>query len=74
MRLVEHFRSGMIAHDWSGDDASEAAVIRADLIRAGRQIDVPDILIAGQVRRRGWTLVTANMRDFGRIAGLHDEL
>ena len=70
MRLVDHFRSGMLAHDWSEADAAEAADIRAQLIRAGLSIELPDILIAGQARCRGWSVVTANRRDFSRIAGL----
>jgi tRNA(fMet)-specific endonuclease VapC len=70
MRLVEHFRSGMVAHDWTEEDAIEAATIRADLTKRGLRIELPDILIAGQARRRGWALVTANTRDFSRISGL----
>lgn len=70
MQLVDHFRAGMTEHDWTAADADEAADIRADLMRTGRRIEIPDILIAAQARQRGWTLVTANLRDFSRIQGL----
>lgn len=70
MILVEHFCSGLVQHDWTNEDALEAAAIRADLLRSGKRIERPDILIAGQCRRRGWTLVTGNIRDFERIPGL----
>jgi len=70
MRLVDHFRSGMVTHDWSADDAAEAAAIRAELIKSGLRIELPDIQIAGQARVRGWSVVTANKKDFSRIAGL----
>ena len=42
------------------EDAEEAGDIRAALERAGTPIGPYDILIAGQARRRGAVLVTAN--------------
>ena len=54
-------------------DAREAGFIRAELERAGKPIGAYDVLIAGQARRRGLTLVTANVREFDRIAGLKYE-
>jgi len=55
---------------FESDDASEAGDIRAALERAGTPIGPYDILIAAQARRRGASLVTANEREFGRVAGL----
>jgi tRNA(fMet)-specific endonuclease VapC len=51
-------------------DAIEAAEIRAQLKRPARPIGPYDVLIAAQARRAGTTLVTANMREFGRVPGL----
>lgn len=51
-------------------DAEEAADIRAHLKRAGAPIGPYDVLIAGQARRAGATLVTANGREFKRVPGL----
>ena len=55
------------------EDAEEAGDIRAALERAGTPIGPYDILIAGQARRRGAVLVTANVRDFSRVPGLKTE-
>jgi tRNA(fMet)-specific endonuclease VapC len=55
------------------EDAEEAGDIRAALERAGTPIGPYDILIAGQARRRGAVLVTANVREFSRVPGLKTE-
>jgi|ERR1700756_1499546 tRNA(fMet)-specific endonuclease VapC len=51
-------------------DAREAGDVRASLERIGKPIGAYDVLIAGQARRRGLTLVTANTKEFGRVKGL----
>jgi len=51
-------------------DAHEAGDVRASLERIGRPIGAYDVLIAGQARKRGLTLVTANAKEFGRVKGL----
>jgi tRNA(fMet)-specific endonuclease VapC len=51
-------------------DAAEAAEIRAFLERTGTPIGPCDTLIAAQARRRGATLVTGNIREFGRVPAL----
>jgi predicted nucleic acid-binding protein len=43
------------------DDAREAGALRAELEIAGRPTGAYDVLIAGQARRRGATLVTSNV-------------
>lgn len=53
--------------------AHEAGRIRAELRRQGRTIGGMDILIAGHALSRGWTLVTANTREFSRVKGLQIE-
>lgn len=56
--------------DFDDDDAREAGQVRASLEAAGTPIGAYDVLIAGQARRRGSTLVTANADEFRRVAGL----
>jgi tRNA(fMet)-specific endonuclease VapC len=43
------------------------------LERAGTPIGPYDVLIAGQARRRGAVLVTANASEFVRVPGLKTE-
>jgi tRNA(fMet)-specific endonuclease VapC len=52
------------------EDAAHAGDIRARLESLGTPIGAYDYLIAGQARRRGATLVTANTREFERVPGL----
>lgn len=51
-------------------DPREAGTVRAELETAGKPIGAYDVLIAGQARRRGVTLVTSNVSEFDRVAGL----
>lgn len=55
------------------EDAREAGAIRAELERTGRPIGPYDVMIAGQARSRDVAIVTANGREFGRVAGLRWE-
>ena len=55
------------------EDAEEAGDIRAALERAGTPIRPYDVLVAAQARRRGAVLITANEREFARVAGLKTE-
>lgn len=56
--------------EFNGEDAIRAARIRADLAKDGRPIGALDTLIAGQALARDLTLVTSNVRHFGRVPGL----
>ncbi|MFN3869133.1 MAG: PIN domain-containing protein [Hyphomicrobiaceae bacterium] len=56
--------------DFDAEDAAAAGAMRAALAAAGTLIGPYDVMIAGQALRRGATLVTANTREFSRIAGL----
>jgi tRNA(fMet)-specific endonuclease VapC len=58
-------------HPFDEKDMASAATIRADLRVRGAPIGPYDLLIAGQALARGWTLVTANTREFARIEGLN---
>jgi len=59
--------------EFDGEDAREAGTVRAELKIAGKPIRAYDVLIAGQARRRGATLVTSNVAEFPRVAGLKCE-
>ena len=55
------------------EDARASASLRATLQKKGRPIGAYDVLIAGSALSRGLVLVTSNVREFGRIAGLRVE-
>ena len=56
--------------EFDGEDAREAGAVRAELETAGTPIGAYDVLIAGQARRLGATLVTSNLSEFARVARL----
>ena len=70
-RRVETFCSGPL--EWTpfdDEDAREAGTVRAELEARGKPIGAYDVLLAGQARRLGATLVTSNVREFERVPGL----
>jgi tRNA(fMet)-specific endonuclease VapC len=73
-RRLEAFFAGPL--EWTPfdeGDAEAAGAVRAELEAAGKPIGAYDVLLAGQARRRGATLVTSNAREFVRVAGLRCE-
>ncbi len=52
------------------DDARAAGTVRAELETVGTPVGAYDVLLAGQARRRGATLVTSNTNEFARVHGL----
>lgn len=70
--LFETFMGrGVVFLPFDEDDCREAGEIRAQLAKVGTPIGPYDVLIAAQARRRGATLVTANVREFMRVPGLN---
>ena len=59
--------------DFDREDARRAGQVRATLARLGSPIGPYDVLIAGQALARDLILVTHNMREFERVAGLKIE-
>lgn len=59
--------------EFGDGDAHAAGQIRAELNRRGTPIGPYDLLIAGQARARGLTVVTGNLREYGRVDGLEVE-
>jgi tRNA(fMet)-specific endonuclease VapC len=72
-RLVIFLQLPITVLPFEPEDAEEAAHIRAGLERVGTPIGAYDVLIAGQARRRGAVLVTANMGESARVPGLETE-
>ena len=66
--LLDRMEFDIVPFDAS--DARESGAIRSQLEAIGRPIGPYDLLIAGQARARGLVLVTANTREFQRVAGL----
>ena len=58
---------------FDGPAGREAGRIRARLESQGRMIGAYDVLLAGQARSAGLTLVTANVGEFSRVPGLNWE-
>ena len=56
--------------DFTAEDAAASGRLGADLRVSGSPIGDIDTLIAGQALARGWTVVTRNIRHFGRVPGL----
>jgi tRNA(fMet)-specific endonuclease VapC len=68
---VEAFFAGPVdLLPFDEDDARVAGRIRAATEATGKSIGAYDILIAAQALRHKLTLVTANVREFGRVEGL----
>lgn len=58
---------------FTAEDAQQAGRIRAELERRGTPIGNFDLLIAAQTLSHRLILITHNMREFSRIAGLQWE-
>lgn len=73
LRLVENFLRPLSILEFTSDDASAYAQVRAKLERTGTPIGPFDTLIAAQAVARKLVLVSNNLREFSRIAGLRLE-
>jgi tRNA(fMet)-specific endonuclease VapC len=71
LERVEELRFETVEFD--REDARSAGEIRAELARAGLPIGPYDLLIAGQAKARDLTMITHNVREFQRVAGLRVE-
>lgn len=71
--LLQEFFSVVGTIDFELSDAEAAASLRASLQKKGRPIGAYDVLIAGTALSRGMTVVTSNLKEFNRVAGLSVE-
>jgi tRNA(fMet)-specific endonuclease VapC len=72
-RIADFLAGPIEVLPFDAEDAEEAGDIRAALERVGTPIGPYDVLVAAQARRRDALLVTANSREFARVAGLKIE-
>jgi tRNA(fMet)-specific endonuclease VapC len=73
LQLQEAFLGQFQSLPFDDDACRHAARIRADLSRKGTIIGAYDILIAATALANDLTLVTHNVREFGRVNGLSIE-
>ncbi|MCI5142129.1 MAG: tRNA(fMet)-specific endonuclease VapC [Candidatus Electrothrix sp. ATG1] len=73
LRQVEDFSSRLEILEYGRKAAEHYGDIRADLERRGKPIGVNDLHIAGHARSEGLVVVTNNLREFERVAGLRVE-
>lgn len=72
-RLVDEFASHVLVFDFDDAAASHASDIKSDLARKGQLIGPNDLLIAGHARSLDLKLITGNLDEFSRVAGLRCE-
>tara|TARA_R110001583_G_scaffold189523_1_gene352591 strand:- start:554 stop:958 length:405 start_codon:yes stop_codon:yes gene_type:complete len=70
LRTVEEFAARLEVLDFDGHAADHFGDIRSTLEREGQTIGPYDLMIAGHARSEGLTLVTNNVKEFNRVAGL----
>ena len=70
---VERMSARLTVLDFDRRAAEHAGEIYAELGRNGGLIGPCDILIAGHARSVGLVVITGNLRDFQRVAGLRSE-
>ncbi len=73
LRLVKRFAAPFDSLPFDDLCAEHYGIIRADLARAGLLIGPNDLLIAAIARANDLTLVTHNLEEFSRVAGLRME-
>ena len=68
--IISAFLSNVEILNFDQQAAQHAASIRAELEKSGQKIGSYDLLIAAHARAAGATVITNNVREFGRVAGL----
>ncbi len=72
-RNVNDFVSRLAVLEYGQRAAAHYGEIRAELERDGKTLGVNDFHIAGHARSEGLTLVSNNLKEFDRVAGLRLE-
>lgn len=70
---VEAFADRLEVLPFDTDAAAHYGEMRADLERKGQVIGPYDLMIAGHARSRGLIVITGNLKEFNRVAGLRSE-
>lgn len=72
-QVVERFAARLSVLPYDSGAAAHTADIRASLERQGAPIGAYDLMIAGHARSRGLVVVTDDLGEFSRVAGLRSE-
>jgi len=72
-RNVNDFVSRLAVLEYGQRAAAHYGEIRAELERNGKTLGVNDLHIAGHARSEGLTLISNNLKEFDRVAGLRLE-
>ncbi len=72
-RAVETLAARLTTLAFDAEAAAQAGEISAELEAQGQPIGPYDTLIAGHARSRGLIVITGNLREFSRVAGLRAE-
>lgn len=67
---IEGFVARLAVLGFDSEAAAHFGRIRAELVGLGTAIGPYDLMIAGHARSRGLVVVTNNLREFERVAGL----
>lgn len=70
---VEDFAARLAVLPFDDAAAAHYGDIRAELERRGQVIGPYDLMIAGHARSKGLVVVTGNLGEFNRVAGLRAE-
>jgi tRNA(fMet)-specific endonuclease VapC len=73
LHAIEQFVALLEILPFTAKAAVHFGQLRAELERAGRPVGAYDMLIAAHARAEGLVVVTNNLREFRRIAGLRTE-
>jgi tRNA(fMet)-specific endonuclease VapC len=73
LALLKRFFTPFVSLPFDDRCAEEYGLLRAELARAGTPIGPSDMMIVAIARCRDLTLVTHNIREFSRVAGLRLE-
>jgi len=73
LQLLERFCEPLVSLPFDDRCAAHYGLVREDLTRKGTLIGANDFLIAATALAYGLTLVTHNLKEFRRVAGLQLE-
>ena len=73
VEALAHILAAIEIHPFGAAEAEAHGRLRAELERSGRGIGVFDAMIAAHALTLGATMVTGNVREFGRVPGLRIE-
>ena len=73
LKVLEGFAARLEVLPYDAEAAAHTGQLRAEQAKAGKPIDPYDQMIAGHARSAGLILVTNNLKEFERVAGLRLE-